>query len=486
MRLLSLFMVIISFSALNAGDFEDYFIDKTMRIDYYHIGDARSQFYTVDRVHVYGSWAGNPDNLIDNFNNGSYYVKIYDPESEGLIFSKGFDTYFGEYRTTEDAIRGIRHTFHESALIPCPKDKISLVIETRDSLNKLYKIFETEIDPADVSILRKEPNMTDVEIIDAHISGDIHKKVDIVIAGDAYTSAEKEKFLSDLKRFTKIILDMEPYKSNKDKINIRGVFRASAESGPDEPRSGIYRNNILGTTFNSLGLARYVLTENNRMLRDICAHAPYDAIYVMVNSTRYGGGGIYNTFAIFTSDNERSPYVFVHEFGHSFAGLADEYYSSAVPYSDFYPPGVEPTEPNITALLDPANLKWKEFVEPGTEIPTPWKKKVYDAMNTNWQKKRQELNRKISDLKTTKASDKELDRAKRNLEKETGYFKDRQAFFLKQSPWWGKVGAFEGAGYASEGLYRPMLDCIMFSSGMKPFCKVCEAAVMRMIRFYSD
>ncbi|RKY53654.1 MAG: peptidase M64, partial [Candidatus Neomarinimicrobiota bacterium] len=169
---------------------------------------------------------------------------------------------------------------------------------------------------------------------------------------------------------------------------------------------------------------------------------------------KYGGGGIFNLCSCcYIHDDEKEQswwpnYVFVHEFGHAFAGLADEYYSSAVAYNEFYPPGVEPWEPNITALLDPENLKWKKLVEPDIPIPTPWNKEKYDKIPRSQSK-------------------------------------DKEALLHKQE-YWGKVGAFKGAGYASEGLYRPYLDCRMFSKSLTGFCPVCSDAIVKMIRFYSE
>ncbi len=190
------------------------------------------------------------------------------------------------------------------------------------------------------------------------------------------------------------MFSQEPFRSSRDRFNVRGVWAASNESGADEPARGIWRDTAIGTRFDSLGSERYLLTEDNRSLRAIAAHVPYDTLYVMVNTPRYGGGGIYNLFCTFTTDNQWSPYVFLHEFGHSFAALADEYYSSDVAYTDFFPRGVEPIEPNITALLDPKALKWADLATPGTPIPTPWGKAEFDAAEVAYQKRREDPERR--------------------------------------------------------------------------------------------
>ena len=399
-----LFMINISNAQIN---YDDYFIDRTMRIDYFHIGDAKDEMITLDKIYQYGIWAGSIKNLIDDFNNGKYYYKIYDAASGNLIYSKGFDSYFGEYQTGAEANKGIKRTYSESAIIPYPKNKIKLVVEKRNEKNLLKKIFETEIDPDDISIIREPILDNSVKIYKSVINGDPHLKVDVVILSEGYTSKEREKFKSDLDRFTKIFFSQEPYKSYKNNFNIYGVFKPSEESGSDEPRAGIYKNTVLSSTFNSLGSERYLLTEDNKTMRDMAAHVPYDAIYIMVNHKRYGGGGIYNFFCTFTSDNQWSSYIFLHEFGHSFAGLADEYYTSDVAYNDFYPKGIEPVEPNITALLNPPKVKWESLITQGIQIPTPWEKAEYDSSDLKWQSERRELNNKIAELKRKKAPNEE-------------------------------------------------------------------------------
>ena len=483
--LLAIFLIMISISSAQVK-FDDYFIDKTMRIDYFHIGDAKDEMITVDKIYQYGIWAGSIRNLIDDFNNGKYYYKVYDAASGNLIFSKGFDSYFGEYQTGAEASNGVKRTYSESAIIPYPKNKIKLVVEKRNEKNLLKKIFETEIDPEDISIIREPMLDNSVKIYKSVINGDPHLKVDVVILSEGYTSKEREKFKSDLDRFTKIFFSQEPYKTYKNNFNIYGVFKPSEESGSDEPRADIYKNTVLSSTFNSLGSERYLLTEDNKAMRDMAAHVPYDAIYIMVNHKRYGGGGIYNFFCTFTSDNQWSSYIFLHEFGHSFTGLADEYYTSDVAYNDFYPKGIEPVEPNITALLNPPKVKWENLITPGIQIPTPWEKAEYDSSDLKWQSERRELNNKIAELKRKKAPKEEITKAENEYNQKDKEHAEWIDSYLSRSKFVGKVGAFEGAGYASKGLYRPMLDCIMFSKGAKPFCKVCEEAIIKVIKYYSE
>ena len=468
------------------NSFNDYFLDQTMRIDYFHIGDAATELVTVDHVYQYGIWAGSFTNLIDNFNNGAYYYKIFDVITNKLIFSIGFDSYFKEYQTSDDASKGVKRTYHESAIIPYPKNKIRFVLEKRDKQNKLNEVFSTEIDPADLYIIKDAVMDKSVKVYKSNVNGDSHKKVDVVILADGYTAGEQKKFEKDLKRYTELFLSQEPYKSSKNKFNIYGVFKASEESGIDEPGANIYKNTTLGTTFYALGSERYVLTEDNKTMRDLAAHVPYDAIYIMCNSARYGGGGIYNFYCTFVADNQFSPYIFLHEFGHSFGGLADEYYTSDVAYNEFYPAGLEPVEPNITRLLDKENLKWKSVVSAGIEIPTLWEKENYDKMDLSWQKERRELNKHIAELKRNKVSQKEIEAMQNEYNQKDKLHSDEVDKYLQTSKYWNKVGVFEGAGYSSKGMYRSMLDCLMFSKGTKPFCNVCEDHIKKVIKHYSE
>ncbi|MFQ6109977.1 MAG: M64 family metallopeptidase [Candidatus Aminicenantales bacterium] len=476
--------IFVGIQAQEPFHFEDYFLDKTMRIDYFHIGNAEEEWITVDRIFEQGIWAGSTIHLIDPFNNGRYCIKIYDLSGK-LIYSKGFDSYFGEYRTTDRALKGMKRTFHETALIPFPKEKIRFTIEKRDRKNRLHPIYTREIDPSSIQIVR-ENLVPGVKVFEVLKSGDPHRRVDLVFVAEGYRAVEESKFQSDVKRYSGVLFRQEPFHSHKENFNVCGVFKPSAESGCDEPRHGVFKNTTLNASFNSLGSERYLLTEDNRTLRDIAAHVPYDALLIMVNHKRYGGGGIYNFYCVFTVDNQWSNYILIHELGHSFAGLADEYYTSSVAYNEFYPRGIEPVEPNITALIDPKDLKWKELLSPGVEIPTPWEKEEFDRMDRAYQEVRRTINDRIARLKRQRASQKEIDKWEKESERLSREHAEKVDAFLSRSQSRGIVGAFEGAGYSARGLYRPMLDCIMFTKGKKPYCKVCREAVIRMIRYLSE
>lgn len=298
-------------------------------------------------------------------------------------------------------------------------------IDTRDRKNVLTPVYDLVVDPADyhINAERRYGGFRVRQLVDGGPSGD---KVDIAILGDGYDQNETHKLRGDTERLLGALFNTEPFKGRKRDFNVRLVETISNESGVDEPREGKYRNSILGFSYNAFDISRYMLGFSNKIMRDIAGNVPYDAVIVIVNSKRYGGGGIFNLYSNGCSDNEFDAYVFVHEFGHSFAALGDEYYSSEVAYNDLYPKGMEPWEPNITALLDTANVKWGDLIRAGTPVPTP-NDSLYD----------------------------------------------------------GVVGAFEGAGYSAKGLYRPCRDCIMFSKKTGPFCPVCRRAIERMIDYYT-
>ncbi len=467
-------------------DFNKFFEDKTLRIDYFHTGDDTTEIITIDKIYCYNQWAGNPKHCIDSFNNGKYYVKIYDRDSNRLIYAKGFNSIFNEYQTTDPAINGIKDTFHESILIPCPKKPFFFVLESRDKKNLLHGIYNQEVDPHMTGIIMEHPD-TDITVYEALKNGTPHSKVDLAWIAEGYTGNEYEIFKKDVDDFIDFFFSIQPFKNFKDKFNIYGVFKPSFQSGTDQPRQNIYKNTTINSSFNALNLRRYLLTEDNKSLKDIAANVPYDAIIILVNHNRYGGGGIYNFYAITTTHNSLSKNVFVHEFGHSFAGLADEYYTSSVAYNEFYPLGIEPVEPNITALLDIKNLKWKELVSPGITIPTEWGKDTIDSLQIKYSKIRTTMFNTIDSLSSQKAEQEKIDKLrnkwKQKLDNIQEKIKEVQSkySYLKQ-----KVGAFEGAGYSTKGLYRPELDCIMFSNQTQGFCKVCQQAIQKMIFYYAD
>jgi len=452
-------------------DFDTYFTGQTLRFDYTHSGIATEEHVSLDQVRLEGPWPGSRNHLVDDTNLGKYLFEVLDAASGKIIYSRGFASIYGEWETIGEAREGVWRSFHESQRFPEPRDLVRLVLKKRNAASQFITFYDTEIDPGSRFVDRSAITPAG-RVWPVFENGPAATKVDILILGDGYAKKELRQFRKDVKRLVAILFDTEPFKSRKSDFNVRAIDLASHESGISNPRAGVWRDSPLGLSYNAFDLDRYVLTYANRDLRDIAAQAPYDALFILNNDRKYGGGGIFNLYSTVAAHTSQAPYVFVHEFGHSFAGLADEYYTSAVAYEDFIAPGTEPWEPNITALLDSANLKWKHLVAPGTPLPTPWSQNTYDTAAYDYQKKR-------TALREQGASEEELE----DLFLEV---KDVTKPMLEGESYFGQVGAFEGAGYQAQGLYRPEVDCIMFSRNPGVFCKVCNAAIERVIDLYAE
>ncbi len=461
-------------------DFDADLLDVTLRIDLFHGGDATREWATFDRAWRQSGWSGSRAHPGDEAPIGAYLATMADAATGRILAARSYDSYFGEYRTTAQAHEGVARTYHETVLFPFPRRPVLIRLVHRHRTGPQAELLAVTLDPADPSIAAEAPP-DDVTVIDHHVTGPAAARLDLLFVGEGYTAGELDRFRSDLEHFGELLLAAQPYAAHRELINLRGAVRPSLEPGADEPSRGIWKRTAVGASFDSLGSERYLLTEDNRSLREIASAAPYDALVIMVNHERYGGGGIYGSFATFTTRNQWSGYVLVHELGHSFVGLADEYYTSSVAYNDFYPRGVEPVEPNITALLDPATLKWRDLVTPGSPLPTPWEKAEFDQLDLAYQQRRQELNDRIAAASRGGAPREEVAALEDQAERLSASHAERVDAFLAASAAAGEVGAFEGAGYSSEGLYRPAVDCIMFSKGSKPFCPVCRRAVERAI-----
>jgi hypothetical protein len=450
--------------------YERYFSEATLRVDYYHTGTKGAETFSLDGAFQEGPWPGSRVELLDTLNLGEYQMRVYDRATGALIFSRGFSSIFNEWQTTDEAAEGIYRTFSETVRSPFPLRAVQLSIARRDKRMTFHELFSTIIDPSIPSQIHRTKKGDKYAAYALMENGKASSKVDIVILGDGYARGDMGKFRKDAKTLNEALFTYEPFKSRRKDFNVWLVEVESPKSGIDIPDLGTWRGNTLGTHYNTFNTPRYVLTTDNKAVRDIAGAVPYDYICILVNDTRYGGGGIYNLYSttytneLNTSVQWQMEYTYVHEFGHSFAGLADEYYTSSTGYNDFSPPGVEPWEPNITALRDKNKLKWSDLVTQGVEIPTPWDKVRYDSIRAIHRK----LDRLAPDYYTRRAP---LMKAEEEI--------------LRNSPNAGKVGAFEGAGYASTGLYRPSVNCRMFSLSLAAFDPVCQAAISRVIDFYS-
>ncbi|HXZ33237.1 MAG TPA: M64 family metallopeptidase [Terriglobales bacterium] len=440
---------------------------RTMRLDYYHTGDTHHESFAVDRIVIEPlPWPGDPAKTIDDTNYGASFFEVRDQASNRLLYSRGFNSVFSEWVTTEEA-KSTSRTFSESLRFPAPDAAIKIVLKERQE-GEFLDVWTTTIDPKD-KFIDNSPPPSPGPLLTIQKNGDPPTKVDLLIMGDGYTAAERSKFEQDARRFTEILFTRPPFREHRQDFNVWGLCPAAQESGVSRPSIGLHRRNPLGTTYDTFGTERYILTTENRVLRDYASYAPYEFIEILVNAKTYGGGGIFNLYATVAADNEFAPYVFVHEFGHHFAGLADEYFTSEVAY---LPPAkkIEPWEPNVTALLDPTELKWKDLVTPDTPIPTPWQKQDFEALDKQIQTQRRQLrsqNRPESEVEA--------------LFKEA---KQKEDALLSHDKYSDRVGAFEGADYEAHGYYRPQENCIMFTR-YETFCAVCRRAIQRIIAMYA-
>ena len=446
--------------------YDKYFTSATMRVDYFHTGTASEEHFSLDRVLNDGAWPGSRVVLLDELNRGLYFYKITDTLTNTLLYSRGFASVFGEWQTIGDPAWG---TFHESVRFPWPKLPVRLTIEKRDAKNNFAEVWSIVIDPKAriVNPAVLQSNYKSFTYVD---NGKADNHVDIVILGDGYSAAEMDKFHKDVAALTDELFTVEPFKSRKADFNVRAVETPSATSGVNKPHPGVFSRTPLSMSYGAFDSERYALSYDNRTIRDVAASVPYDYMFILINERTYGGGGIFNLYSTVAADNKFSRYIFVHEFGHSFAALADEYYTSDVSYQT---PEVtiEPWEPNVTALFDPANLKWKELVKPGTPIPTPWGKTEFDNYSYGIQNERRAL-------RAANVPETEMEAL---FERE----KNTSLEMFSKNKYKDATGAFEGGNYMQFGIYRSALDCIMFTRNKQEFCPACTKAISEVIDMYA-
>jgi hypothetical protein len=440
-----------------------------MRLDYFHTGGPKSgETFALDQVVNDGRWAGSRTRLRDDSNLGPYLFEVR--SGTELIYSRGFASIYGEWETTE-AARTSHGTFHESLRFPWPKRAVTIQVKKRQKDNSFGVVWTTEVDPGSRFVNRAPITAHAGQVISLIDNGPPAEKVDLLVISAGYTAAQMPKFQSDAQRLLGALFAEEPFKSRRSDFNVRALLLPSAESGIHRPNAGVFRRTPLGTQYNIFDSERYVLTLGNRALRDAAAAAPYEFIEILVNERTYGGGGVFNDHATASVDSGFAEYVFVHEFAHHFAALADEYYTSDVAYETGAEDRPEPWEPNVTALKDPARLKWRDLVTPGTPIPTPWDKQAFEEHSRAIQERRREIRKR-------NAPEDEMD----------ALFREQQNFeekFLQAMKYGQSVGAFEGASYEAKGLYRPAADCIMFSRNPVGFCPVCRRGITRVIDMYA-
>ena len=406
------------------AQFDEWFTESSLRVDYTLTGNSKTTSFALKELIREPFWSGSKVNLIDNLEFGNYIVKVYEPGTDNLLFSKGYQNLYGEWQTTDEAAL-VTKTFDESVVVPFPKKNIEIVLCRKDWDGNLVEGMRLNVSPDDYFI-RAADNLH-LPVYNAWIGNqDVTKAVDIVLLPEGYTQEEMGKFVKDCDFFVESLFAYAPYDRYRNSFNVRGVMAASQESGCTEPGAHMYRNTVMRFSYWTFDSERYCMSTDNRDIRDLAGQVPYDQIYILVNSQKYGGGGIYNFYCSSAVGNSYSSDIFIHEFGHGFAGLADEYYDDHDTYGDFYNNDIEPWEPNITTLVD-FDAKWKDMLDKKTPVPTPREKKYEQT-----------------------------------------------------------IGVFEGGGYENEGIYSPHMDCLMKTFKGHVFCPVCQRAIERMILYYSE
>jgi len=423
MKKLSLFLFAFFFVfSLFSQEFEDYFVNKTLRINYLHIGNYNTNHIQLDNFYYGGTWNGTIHSLIEPNRYGDMLFEVFDAENKELIFSRSYSCLYNEYSTTERA-ETETGSFEECILMPYPKKKVEFTFTSYDRKKVGTLIGSGSFDP---KVDKPIPFTKEYKTINLHLSKNSPQHaLDILFIPDGYTKKEKKKLRQDMKRFSGYILECSPFKEVKDNISIRAIEGFSEESGITDPLKNIYKKTLINSSYNVIDVDRYLMCLNVWKMHEIADDAPYDLIVIVANSPKYGGAGIYNFYCTVNNEGRVSDYVIVHELGHLLGGLADEYYTSEVSVRDYYPVGIEPIEPNLTTLTD-FESKWADMLDPSTPIPTPDSEKYQNVL-----------------------------------------------------------GVFEGGGYVAEGVYRPWRDCTMKEAKYNNFCPVCTKAILKAIDYYT-
>ncbi len=420
MRRLLLLSVLAVCPLLSFGGFDEYFENATMRFEFYHCGGGGApESYHFDELVREPHWGGSTRYLVDTTMYGNQMFRIVDLRSGGVIYSRGYNTLFNEWLTTDEASVHSR-CMPESVVFPFPKVPVRIELYCRDSTKQFRLGFSQEIYP-DRGFIRRSGGV--LETFDVLNSGPTDRCVDIVLLPEGYAEGEREAFEKACRRFVDELFAFPPYNSLRGRFNVRGVWAPSQDSGVTMPGQDVWLRTAVGATFWTFGIERYQTVEDFQRIREIAANVPYDCIYILSNTAKYGGGGIYNFYGISSANHPQSTgRVYVHEFGHLFAGLADEYVGG-VAYNDMYPSDVEPWEPNLTTLVDFASKDWSRMMDASVPVPTP--------------------------LSAGGAR---------------------------------VLGVYEGGGYVSKGVYRPWPNCLMNNlHKIEEFCPVCDLAIRQQV-----
>ena len=423
---LSLFLGFVMCSSGYCQSFEQFFIDKTLRVDYLFTGNKNNQSVVLDELKSFAGWAGRRHHLDELPLAGNGQITMIDKVTGMVVYRTSFSSLFQEWlgeNESENLSRGYENTF----LIPFPKNETLVKIELFNARREVSASFTHTVKPDDILIkdIGKDNNIEYKYLLN---SGSPEKCIDVVIMAEGYTKNEMDMFYSDAQKACDAIFSHAPFDKNISHFNVIAVASESADSGVSIPRENVWKSTAVSSHFDTFYSDRYLTSSSVNDIHDLLAGIPYEHIIILANTDTYGGGGIYNSFTLTTAHHTMFEPVVVHEFGHSFGGLADEYAYTDAP-SPLYPYDVEPWEQNISTLVD-FKSKWSDMLSVDTEIPT--------------------------EISTESCNSTEV------------------------------LGVYEGAGYSKKGIYRPTPDCRMRTNEAKKFCPVCERALQRLIDFYTD
>ena len=451
-----------------AQSFDDFFDGRTLRLDYVFAGNHDAQQIYLEQMFVTPQWAGRKSRLADVPLNGNGQIQVRDHATGQVLFVHTFSTLFQEWLATEEATK-VSKAFATSYNVPMPKQPVDVTVSLLDFHGKVVASLTHMVDPTDILIRQlgsngipshyvwkgkllpkqdkaaDQPGKRDYTPTEGPLDGqpDITECIDLAIVAEGYTREQMGKFYGDCQRVVDALFAHEPFTSLKNRFNVVAVAAESLTSGPSVPHLGRWSATPVGTHYDTFYSDRYLMTQDIHRLYDVLSGVPFEYIIVLVNSDTYGGGGIYNQLTVTTSDHPTFHQVLVHEFGHAYAGLGDEYFYDDA-YESMYPSDTEPWEPNLTTMVD-FQSKWADMVPKGTAIPTPVDPKVPNY-------------RKI----TNEKEQRQLDAATQ------------------------RVGVFEGGGYQSKGVYRPAQECRMKINEVTNFCPVCSRAIQRITDFYTS
>ena len=423
---LSLFL---GFSVCTSGycqSFEEFFADKTLRADYLFTGNKKNQSVVLDELKSMDGWAGRRNNLDKLPLSGNGQLTMVDKETGVVIYKTSFSSLFQEWlgeSEAENLSKGYENTF----LMPFPKKEALVTVELFNARHEVSASFTHTVRPDDILIKKiGAKNVTDHKYLLK--SGSPENCIDVVIMAEGYSREDMQMFYSDAQKACDAIFSHSPFKENKNHFNVVAVGSESIDSGVSIPRENVWKSTAVSSHFDTFYSDRYLTSSSVNDIHDLLAGIPYEHIIILANTDTYGGGGIYNSFTLTTAHHSKFEPVVVHEFGHSFGGLADEYAYTDAP-SPLYPYDVEPWEQNITTLVD-FESKWSDMLPKGFASPTKITKDNYSSTEA--------------------------------------------------------LGVYEGAGYSMKGIYRPVPDCRMRTNEAKAFCPVCQRALQRLIDFYTE